>query len=80
MVIISYTNKSQVLLHRLNYFSYIIFLMVMCLSALMQSIREDIEQDHELIQSSDVVTFFYVAQFVMAFQYNKCFTSKVRWT
>ncbi|KAK4431393.1 hypothetical protein Salat_0901400 [Sesamum alatum] len=44
---------------------------------LMLSIREDIEKEHQEIQSSDVVMFFQVAQFVTSFQYHKCSTSKL---
>ncbi|KZV33466.1 protein timeless [Dorcoceras hygrometricum] len=43
---------------------------------LMQSIREDIEKEHQEIQSSDLVVFFHVAQFVSSFQYYKSLTSK----
>ncbi|XP_073125062.1 uncharacterized protein [Henckelia pumila] len=43
---------------------------------LMQSIREDIEKEHREIQSSDIVVFFRVAQFVTSFQYYKSLTSK----
>ncbi|EYU25177.1 hypothetical protein MIMGU_mgv1a000309mg [Erythranthe guttata] len=45
-------------------------------NVLMQSIREDIEKELQEIQSSDVVIFFEVAQFVTAFQYHKCTTKK----
>ncbi|KAL0400652.1 UNVERIFIED_CONTAM: hypothetical protein Slati_4095100 [Sesamum latifolium] len=43
---------------------------------LMLSIREDIEKENQEIQSSDVVMFFQVAQFVTSFQYYKCLASK----
>ncbi|KAL7106996.1 hypothetical protein ACP275_06G026300 [Erythranthe tilingii] len=45
-------------------------------NVLMQSIREDIEKELQEIQSSDVVIFFEVAQFVTAFQYHKCTIKK----
>lgn len=45
-------------------------------NVLMQSIREDIEKEHQEIQSSDAVVFFHVAQFVTSFQYYKSLTSK----
>lgn len=44
----------------------------------MQSIREDIEKEHLEIQSTDVIMFFRVAEFVTTFQYHKCMASKVR--
>ncbi|KAH7853622.1 hypothetical protein Vadar_004796 [Vaccinium darrowii] len=40
-------------------------------NVLMRSIREDIEKEHHTIESSDVVIFFLVAQFVTSFQYQK---------
>ncbi|XP_052180758.1 uncharacterized protein LOC127793960 [Diospyros lotus] len=40
-------------------------------NVLMQSIREDIEKEHHIIQNSDIVIFFQVAQFVTSFQYYK---------
>ncbi|KAL8049543.1 hypothetical protein ABFX02_06G026100 [Erythranthe guttata] len=46
-------------------------------NVLMQSIR-DIEKELQEIQSSDVVIFFEVAQFVTAFQYHKYTTKKPR--
>ncbi|XP_011076070.1 protein timeless homolog [Sesamum indicum] len=45
-------------------------------NVLMLSIREDIEKENQEIQSSDVVMFFQVAQFVTSFQYHKCLASK----
>ncbi|GFP81047.1 protein timeless homolog [Phtheirospermum japonicum] len=42
------------------------------------SIREDIEKDLQEITSSDIVTFFKVAQFITSFQYHKCAASKIR--
>lgn len=45
----------------------------------MQSVREDIEKEHHAIQNSDVVIFFKVAQFVIAFQYHKFLGSKVKY-
>ncbi|XP_073310909.1 uncharacterized protein [Primulina huaijiensis] len=45
-------------------------------NVLMQSILEDIEKEHQEIQSTDVVVFFHVAQFVTSFQYYKSLTSK----
>ena len=44
---------------------------------LMQSIREDIDKEHLEIQSTDVIMFFKVAEFVTSFQYHKCVASKV---
>lgn len=48
------------------------------MSVLMQSIHEDIEKEHHTIQSSDIISFFRVAQFVTSFQYQKIAYSKVR--
>ncbi|KAJ4705908.1 Timeless protein [Melia azedarach] len=45
-------------------------------NVLMQSIREDIEKEHPAIQSSDIIMFFRVAQFVTSFQYHKIVSSK----
>ncbi|KOM35905.1 hypothetical protein LR48_Vigan02g205500 [Vigna angularis] len=45
-------------------------------NVLMQSIREDIAKEHPSIQRSDVVVFFQVAEFVIAFQFYKCSASK----
>uniref|UniRef100_A0A803PQ24 Timeless N-terminal domain-containing protein n=1 Tax=Cannabis sativa TaxID=3483 RepID=A0A803PQ24_CANSA len=45
-------------------------------NALMQSIREDIEKEHHMIQKSDIIVFFQVAQFVTSFQYHKVLTRK----
>ncbi|KAK6155617.1 hypothetical protein DH2020_009865 [Rehmannia glutinosa] len=45
-------------------------------NVLMQSIRDDIDKEHQEIQSADVVIFFQVAQFVTSFQYHKCVASK----
>lgn len=47
-------------------------------SVLMQSIREDIEKEHQAVQNSDVMVFFQVAQFVASYQYHKLLKSKVR--
>lgn len=44
----------------------------------MQSILEDIVKEHLEIQSSDIIVFFKVAEFVTSFQYHKCITTKVR--
>ncbi|KAK9094444.1 hypothetical protein Scep_025913 [Stephania cephalantha] len=38
---------------------------------LMESIREDIEKEHHVIESNDVLVFFHVTQFITAFQYRK---------
>ncbi|KAK9121617.1 hypothetical protein Syun_019234 [Stephania yunnanensis] len=38
---------------------------------LMESIREDIEKEHHVIESNDVLVFFHVTQFITAFQYQK---------
>ncbi|XP_020522240.1 uncharacterized protein LOC18433200 isoform X1 [Amborella trichopoda] len=46
-------------------------------NVLMESIREDIEKEHHAIQNSDVVIFFQVVQFLMAFQRHKYANSKV---
>ncbi|KAI3458065.1 hypothetical protein Pfo_014728 [Paulownia fortunei] len=46
-------------------------------NVLMQSIREDIDKEHQEVQSSDIVIFFQVAQFVTSFQYQKCVTLKL---
>lgn len=48
------------------------------LSVLMQSIREDIEKEHNAVQNSDVIMFFQVSQFVTSYQYHKLLKSKVR--
>ncbi|KAJ8752854.1 hypothetical protein K2173_008589 [Erythroxylum novogranatense] len=45
-------------------------------NALTQSIREDIEKEHNGVQNSDVIIFFQVAQFVTSFQYHKFLNSK----
>ncbi|XP_042038016.1 uncharacterized protein LOC121783898 [Salvia splendens] len=45
-------------------------------NVLMQSIREDIDKEHLEIQSTDVIMFFKVAEFVTSFQYHKCVASK----
>ncbi|KAL5813132.1 hypothetical protein ACOSQ3_028082 [Xanthoceras sorbifolium] len=45
-------------------------------NVLMQSIREDIEKEHDAIQNGDVIIFFRVAQFVTSFQYHKILSSK----
>ncbi|KAH6784021.1 hypothetical protein C2S52_008980 [Perilla frutescens var. hirtella] len=45
-------------------------------NVLMQSIREDIDKEHLEIQSTDIIMFFRVAEFVTSFQYHKCITSK----
>lgn len=43
----------------------------------MQSIREDIDKEHQEIQSTDIIMFFSIAEFVTSYQYHKCITSKV---
>ncbi|KAK9665372.1 hypothetical protein RND81_14G108100 [Saponaria officinalis] len=40
-------------------------------NVLMQSIVADIEKEHHAIQTSDVLMFFHLAQFVTSFQYHK---------
>ncbi|XP_062120286.1 topoisomerase 1-associated factor 1 [Humulus lupulus] len=45
-------------------------------NGLMQSIRQDIEKEHHMIQKSDIIIFFQVAQFATSFQYHKVLTSK----
>ncbi|KAL8557351.1 hypothetical protein ACS0TY_004691 [Phlomoides rotata] len=45
-------------------------------NVLMQSILEDIVKEHQEIQSSDIIIFFKVAEFVTSFQYHKCITTK----
>lgn len=45
-------------------------------NVLMQSIREEIVKEHHVIQKSDVIVFFRVAQFVTSFQYHKFLNSK----
>ncbi|XP_073109120.1 uncharacterized protein [Elaeis guineensis] len=45
-------------------------------NVLMQSLREDIEKEHQSIQNTDVITFFQLANFVLAFQYRKASSSK----
>lgn len=44
----------------------------------MQSIIRDIEKEHHAIQTSDVLMFFHLAQFVTSFQHHKCQLTKVR--
>ncbi|XP_024963068.1 protein timeless homolog isoform X2 [Cynara cardunculus var. scolymus] len=46
-------------------------------NVLMQSIREDIEKERHAIETSDVVSFFQVAEFVMSFQHHKLLSSKI---
>ncbi|KAJ0098814.1 hypothetical protein Patl1_20274 [Pistacia atlantica] len=46
-------------------------------NVLMQSIREDIEKEHQAIQTSDIIIFFRVAQFITSFQYHKIVSSKL---
>lgn len=61
----------------------VLLLILICkpnVSVLMQSIREDFEKEHPAIQSSDIIMFFRVAQFVISFQYHKIVSSKVRVT
>ncbi|KAJ4771365.1 Topoisomerase 1-associated factor 1 [Rhynchospora pubera] len=45
-------------------------------NVLMQSIRQDIKKEHPSIQNSDIITFFQVVQFVLAFQYHHVSISK----
>ncbi|XP_008802054.2 protein timeless homolog [Phoenix dactylifera] len=45
-------------------------------NVLMQSLREDINKEHQSIQNTDVITFFQLARFVLAFQYRKASSSK----
>ncbi|XP_010537125.1 PREDICTED: uncharacterized protein LOC104811936 [Tarenaya hassleriana] len=45
-------------------------------NVLMQSILDDIEKEHHSIQSSDIVVFFQVAQFITSFQCCKSLASK----
>ncbi|KAK9145270.1 hypothetical protein Sjap_005173 [Stephania japonica] len=45
-------------------------------NGLMESIREDIEKEHHVIESNDVLVFFHVAQFITAFQYRKFLCTK----
>ncbi|KAL9412393.1 hypothetical protein AB3S75_045925 [Citrus x aurantiifolia] len=45
-------------------------------NVLMQSIQEDIEKEVPAIQSSDIISFFRVAQFLVSFQYHKIAFSK----
>ncbi|KAH9646677.1 Timeless family protein [Citrus sinensis] len=45
-------------------------------NVLMQSIQEDIEKEAPAIQSSDIISFFRVAQFLVSFQYHKIAFSK----
>lgn len=40
-------------------------------NVLMQSVREDIDKDHQEIENGDVIIFFQVARFVTSFQYHK---------
>ncbi|KAH9646683.1 Timeless family protein [Citrus sinensis] len=47
-------------------------------NVLMQSIQEDIEKEAPAIQSSDIISFFRVAQFLVSFQYHKIAFSKIR--
>lgn len=44
----------------------------------MQSIRKDIRKEHPSIQNSDIITFFQVVHFVLAFQYHHISISKVK--
>ncbi|XP_048496854.1 uncharacterized protein LOC104888327 isoform X3 [Beta vulgaris subsp. vulgaris] len=45
-------------------------------NVLMQSIIRDIEKEHHAIQTSDVLMFFHLAQFVTSFQHHKCQLTK----
>ncbi|KAL9237361.1 hypothetical protein vseg_011919 [Gypsophila vaccaria] len=45
-------------------------------NVLMQSIIADIEKEHHAIQTSDVLMFFHLAQFVTSFQYHKSLLTK----
>ncbi|KAL2527378.1 timeless family protein [Abeliophyllum distichum] len=40
-------------------------------NVLMQSMREDIDKEHQEVENGDVVIFFQVARFVTGFQYHK---------
>ncbi|CAL4894934.1 unnamed protein product [Urochloa decumbens] len=42
-----------------------------CLSVLMQSVCDDIMNEHHSVEKSDISTFFKVARFVLAFQHEK---------
>ena len=44
----------------------------------MQSIRDDIKKEHRDIHNADVIIFFLVAQFVIAFQRKKVLLMQVR--
>ncbi|XP_078151328.1 timeless family protein isoform X2 [Carex rostrata] len=45
-------------------------------NVLMQSIRKDTRKEHPSIQNSDIITFFQVVHFVLAFQYHHISISK----
>jgi hypothetical protein len=45
---------------------------------MMQSIRKDIKKEHPSIQNTDIIAFFQVVQFVLAFQYHLISISKVK--
>ncbi|XP_072995580.1 uncharacterized protein [Typha latifolia] len=45
-------------------------------NVLMQSICNDITKEHQSIQNSDIISFFQVADFVLAFQHQKASISK----
>lgn len=47
------------------------------LSVLMQSVCDDIMDEHHSIEKSDIITFFKVARFVLAFQHEKVSNDQV---
>lgn len=47
------------------------------LSVLMQSICDDIMNEHHSVEKSDITTFFKVARFVLAFQHEKASNDQV---
>ncbi|KAL6533264.1 hypothetical protein OROMI_027376 [Orobanche minor] len=67
------STKNQILLLLADFISQFL---IGGYNVLMQSIREDIEKENQEVFSSDVVTFFKLAEFVTSFQYHKYVASK----
>ena len=44
----------------------------------MQLVAQDIEKEHDDLQTSDVHMFFHLAQFATCFQFHKFQSTKVR--
>ncbi|CAM8896515.1 unnamed protein product [Rhodiola kirilowii] len=45
-------------------------------NALLESIRLDIEKEHQAIENADIVVFFRVTEFITSFQYHKLLSTK----